>query len=143
MKKVSRTALLPYSAKKVYDLVNDIESYPSFLPWCAKAEILQQSGNEMYASITIAKAGIKKSFTTVNQLHDGQYIAITLVDGPFKSLTGRWDFKSLDKDACKILFEMEFEANNSILGITIAHIFEQIVATFVDSFCKRAKQIYG
>lgn len=142
MKKITRTALLPYSAQQMYDLVNDVASYPEFLPWCGGAEVLQQEHSSMRASVTIAKAGIKQTFTTENHLVAGKRIEMQLVDGPFKSMRGEWEFKPLDKDACKILFEIEFEVSSGILNMAIGPIFEQIASTMVDSFCERAKQVF-
>ncbi len=141
MKKITRTALLPYSADQVYRLVNDVASYPEFLPWCGGSEVLSETEYEMQAGVTIAKAGITQRFVTRNHLVPGRRIEMHLVDGPFKSLKGEWEFKVLDTDACKILFEIEFEAN-SLLGVAIGPIFEQIASTMVDSFCERARQVY-
>lgn len=142
MKKISRSALLPYSAEKVYKLVNDVNAYPEFLPWCGGAQVLEESETEMLASVTIAKAGISKAFTTSNQLEYGKSISMTLVDGPFSELKGEWVFKSLDENACKIEFEVAFAVSNGVLNAAIGTIFEQIASTFVDSFCKRAKDVY-
>lgn len=143
MRKITRTALLPYSAQQVFDLVNDVASYPQFLPWCGGSEVLSSSDSEMMAKITIAKAGIKQTFETCNHLVPGQRIQMNLVDGPFKSLRGEWEFKVLDVDACKILFEIEFEVSSGLLNAAIGSIFEHIANTLVDSFCERAKQIYS
>jgi ribosome-associated toxin RatA of RatAB toxin-antitoxin module len=143
MKKITRTALLPYSAQQVYDLVNDVAAYPQFLPWCGGSQVLSASEFEMQAQVTIAKAGIKQTFTTCNHLVPGQRIEMQLLDGPFKSLRGEWNFKVLDVDACKILFEVEFEVNSGLLNAAIGPIFEQIANTLVDAFCERAKQVYG
>lgn len=142
MKKITRSALLPYSAKKMYDLVNDVEAYPEFLPWCGAAEVKSCDGSSMSASVTIAKAGIKQTFTTKNHLVDGKRIEMQLLDGPFKSLKGEWEFKVLDEDACKILFEVEFEVSSGLLNMAVGPIFEQIASTLVDSFCERAKAVY-
>lgn len=143
MKKISRSALLPYSAKKVYDLVNDVDRYAEFLPWCGGSEIKHATETEMQASVTIAKAGLQKTFTTLNKLQDGQRIDMSLIDGPFTDLVGVWEFKALDDDACKILFEVEFEVSNGVLNIAIGPIFEHIASTMVESFCQRAKQVYA
>ena len=143
MKKITRTALLPYSAQQVFDLVNDVNAYPQFLPWCGGAEVVAESDSEMTAKVTIAKAGIKQTFETRNHLVPGHRIQMNLVDGPFKSLRGEWEFKVLDVDACKILFEVEFEVNSGLLNAAIGPIFEQIANTLVDSFCERAKQVYS
>ena len=143
MKKISRTALLPYSAQQVFDLVNDVVSYPQFLPWCGGSEVVSESNSEMVAKVTIAKAGIKQTFETRNHLVPGQRIQMNLVDGPFKSLRGVWEFKVLDVDACKIQFEVEFEVKSGLLSAAIGPIFEHIANTMVDSFCERAKQVYS
>lgn len=143
MKKITRTALLPYSAQQVFDLVNDVASYPEFLPWCGDAEVVSQTEFEMQAKVTIARAGIKQTFSTRNHLVPGQRIEMNLVDGPFKALKGEWEFKVLDVDACKISFEVEFEVSSGLLNAAIGPIFEQIANTLVDAFCERAKQVYA
>ncbi len=143
MKKITRSALLPYSAEQVYNLVNDVARYPEFLPWCGGAEVLSVSDYEMQAGVVIAKAGLKKKFVTKNHLTPGKRIEMHLIEGPFKSLKGEWEFKALDVDACKIQFEVEFEVSHSILNAAIGPIFEHIASTMVDSFCERAKVVYG
>ncbi len=142
MKKIARSALLPYSAEQVYNLVNDVKNYPEFLPWCGGSEVISETATEMEASVTISKAGLKQTFVTNNHLVPGKRIVMHLVEGPFKSLRGEWEFKVLDKDACKIHFEVEFEVSNRLLNVAIGPIFEQIATTMVDSFCERAKQVY-
>lgn len=142
MKKITRTALLPYSATQIYNLVNDVNAYPSFLPWCGGARVVSQNDLEMIAEVTIAKAGIKQTFRTRNHLVPPERIGMQLEQGPFKALTGEWAFKALDVDACKIFFEVEFEVN-SLLGLALGPIFEHIASTMVDSFCERAKHVYG
>ncbi|GKT11218.1 MAG: hypothetical protein ISEC1_P0181 [Thiomicrorhabdus sp.] len=143
MKKIARTALLPYSAQQMFDIVNNVVAYPDFLPWCGQSEVFSESSSEMVASVTIAKAGIKQAFQTQNHLVSGERIEMTLIDGPFKELRGEWVFKVLDTDACKIQFEVEFEVNSGLLNAAIGPIFEHISTTLVDSFCERAKQVYG
>ncbi|MBN2646528.1 MAG: type II toxin-antitoxin system RatA family toxin [Thiotrichales bacterium] len=142
MKKISRSALLPYSAQQMYDLVNDVASYPQFLPWCGDAKVLAASESSMRASILIAKAGIKQHFTTQNHLVAGRRIEMQLVEGPFAQLKGEWSFKVLDESACKVQFEVEFEMRSGLLNLALGPIFEQIASTLVDSFCERAKQVY-
>ncbi|MCF6254135.1 MAG: type II toxin-antitoxin system RatA family toxin [Thiomicrorhabdus sp.] len=143
MKKISRTALLPYSALQVYNLVNDVASYPEFLPWCGGAEVVFETESEMVAKVTIAKAGLQQTFETRNHLVPGERIEMHLVEGPFKYLRGEWVFKALDVDACKIQFEVEFEVSSGVLNMALGSVFEHISSTLVDSFCERAKVIYG
>lgn len=142
MKKITRSALLPYSAQKMYDLVNAVDQYPAFLPWCGGAKINQTTETFMQASVTIAKAGISQTFETENHLTPNQRIEMKLLDGPFKFLHGEWAFKALDEEACKIVFDIEFEMKSGLLNMAIGPIFEQIASTLVDSFVERAKQIY-
>ena len=143
MKKISRSALLPYSSKMMFELVNNIESYPEFLPWCGGSSIVESSDSIMVANVVIAKAGVKKSFTTRNTLVPFERIELQLVDGPFKVLFGSWSFHELDADSCKIVLNISFEMKSGVLNIVLSNMFEKITATLVDSFCTRAKDIYG
>ncbi|WFE68120.1 type II toxin-antitoxin system RatA family toxin [Thiomicrospira sp. R3] len=143
MKKVSRTALLNYSAEQMFDVVNDVNNYPLFLPWCGGAQVHAQSATAMNASIVIQKLGLKKTFTTQNTLVPAERIQMQLVDGPFKMLKGEWCFKALDKSACKISFEVEFEVESGMMSRLLGNVFEQIANTLVESFVLRAKDIYG
>lgn len=143
MKKITRSALLPYAAMDVYNIVNDVAAYPEFLPWCGGAEIIESTDNMMVASVTIAKAGLKQTFVTKNELHPGETIKMQLVEGPFSHLAGKWEFKALDEQACKISFDLVFEVNHPLLKAALGAVFEQIASTMVQSFCERAKQIYG
>lgn len=143
MKKITRSALLPYSAQKMYELVNAVDQYSEFLPWCGGASIEEQSENYMKASVTIAKAGVSQTFQTENHLTKNQRIEMKLVDGPFKFLHGEWTFKALDEEACKIVFDIEFEMKSGLLNMAIGPIFEQIASTLVDSFVERAQQVYS
>ncbi|MBD3821826.1 MAG: type II toxin-antitoxin system RatA family toxin [Thiotrichales bacterium] len=143
MKKITRSALLPYAALEVYNIVNDVASYPEFLPWCGGAEVLESTETSMLASVTIAKAGLKQTFVTRNELAPGEFIKMQLVEGPFSHLTGKWEFKVLDERACKISFELVFEVSHPLLKAALGAVFEQIASTMVQSFCERAKQLYG
>ncbi|NCN44120.1 MAG: ubiquinone-binding protein [Piscirickettsiaceae bacterium CG_4_9_14_3_um_filter_43_564] len=143
MKKITRSALLPYSDECMFDLVNNVATYPEFLPWCGGSEVISETNDKMVASILIAKAGIKHQFKTENHLERPKKIELHLLEGPFKSLYGLWEFQSINTSACKISLEIEFEINNSFLDAAIGVVFEQIVASLVQSFCNRAKQVYG
>ena len=143
MKKITRSALLPYSAEQMYRLVNDVEAYPEFLPWCGGAQVIEQGESFMVASVTIAKAGIQQTFVTRNHLVPNQRIEMQLIEGPFQSLLGEWEFKALDEQACKVLLDISFEMKSGLLSKAIGAVFEQIASTLVEAFCQRAKQVYG
>lgn len=143
MSTVSRTALLPYSAAEIYSLVNDIESYPRFLPWCKSATVLSRGEDEIRAAIELSRSGIHKSFTTSNRLQPNKAIEMRLVEGPFHHLDGFWRFDSLGERASKVSLDLDFEFSNRLLGLTVGPVFHQITSTLVDSFCRRAVDVYG
>lgn len=100
--RIQRSALLPYPAQALFDLVNDVASYPQFLPWCRASEVLEVSETHMLASLEVAKGSIGQRFVTRNVLLPGQRIEMNLQEGPFTSLHGVWEFKALGDKACKI-----------------------------------------
>jgi len=143
MKKITRSVLLNYSAQQMYDVVNDVAAYPQFLPWCGGVQILQQTEQDLKASILIEKLGIRQAFSTHNHMLPAERIEMRLIDGPFSHLQGEWCFKALDTQACKVNFEIEFEVSSGLLNMALSALFEQISNTMVDSFITRAKTLYG
>ena len=143
MKKISRTALLNYSAEQMYQVVNQVEDYPEFLPWCGGVQVISRTEHDLKASILIEKLGIRQSFSTHNHMEPGRRIEMRLIDGPFSHLHGEWEFKPLDESACKIQFEIEFEVSNGLMKLALGKLFEQIANTMVDSFIARAQQKFG
>lgn len=141
--RIQRSALLPYPAQALYDLVNDVASYPQFLPWCSKAEVLESGTQQMRASLTVAKGGLTQRFVTCNQLQPGQSIVMNLEEGPFSQLHGVWEFKALNEKACKISLDLSFDYAGSVIRATLGPLFNQAANTLVDAFCQRAKQLYG
>lgn len=132
-----------YSTKEMFDLVNDVEAYPQFLPNCSDSKIVSQHNNNMTASLEISKAGIKKWFTTENTFIDEQTVQLRLVDGPFKTLKGRWHFQALDKKACKVEFKLEFEFSSKLIELAFGKIFNDVAKNMVSAFTQRAKDVYG
>lgn len=143
MAKVSRSALLMYSADEMYQLVNDVSAYPDFLPGCVASKILVEEDNMMRASVTVSKAGIKQAFTTENRLLAGRNIKMNLVDGPFTSLQGGWTFLALDDQACKVSLDLKFEFSSQLVELAFGRIFKELVGSMVKSFADRAKVVYG
>lgn len=140
---IQRSALLPYPAQALYDLVNDVASYPQFLPWCSTSEVLEESEAQMRASLTVAKGGISQRFITRNQLVPGESIVMDLEQGPFKQLHGVWHFKALTDKACKISLDLAFDYDGPLIKATLGPLFNQAANTLVDAFCQRAKQLHG
>ena len=140
---VKKSALVKFSAQQMFDLVDDIESYPQFLPWCSGSRVLRRENDIVEGEIQIAKAGFHKSFATRNRLDRGGRIQISLLDGPFKSLEGFWSFMPLREDASKISLDLEFEIAGKLASLAFGPVFNQICNTMVTSFTQRAKALYG
>lgn len=143
MPHVEKSVLINYSAQQIYDLVEDIERYPEFLPWCGGATIVERKPLHTIATIMINYHGVKQSFTTKNSNDPPRLIEMKLIDGPFKFLNGKWHFISLNDRACKITFDLQYEFSSSILGVVLGPIFHHIAHTFVEAFIRRAKETYG
>jgi len=144
MSHIQRSALVRYSPAEMYKLVNNVADYASFLPWCSSSEVKRESETEMTASIQIAKGVLNKTFTTHNQLSKDRRIELQLIDGPFKKLSGYWQFDALKtENACKVNLELDFEFDNAMMSIAAKPVFTQIANSLVDSFCKRAVEVYG
>ncbi|WP_276902521.1 type II toxin-antitoxin system RatA family toxin [Frischella perrara] len=132
----------PYSAQQMFDLVNDINSYPQFVPDCIDTGVLQRDDNLLLAYIEVEKFGFKKRFTTLNRLKEPSKIEITLIDGPFKKLVGAWTFTPISENQSKITFDLTFEFNSKLLDMTFTPIFKDIMKNMVIAFSNRAKQLY-
>jgi ribosome-associated toxin RatA of RatAB toxin-antitoxin module len=143
MHTVQRSVLVPYSDAQMFELVAAVEKYPEFMPWCGGAEVRSRDERGMQASITISLAGIKQRFTTRNTHNFPGSIDLELVDGPFSTLVGRWQFQALAADACKVLFTLEYEFSNRALELVVGPVFNRIATSFIDSFTKRAQAVYG
>lgn len=142
MPQVRRSALVPFSAEQMYDLVNDVMSYPEFLPGCAAAQVVESTVDTMVATVEVSKAGISKTFTTCNQMVAGDQILMELVDGPFKSLKGGWYFTALDEAACKVELKLDFEFSSKLVEVAFGRVFNELTNNMVTAFTKRAKQVY-
>ena len=148
MKTVERTALLPWSAATMFDLVNDVARYQEFLPGCERSQVLSESDREVVACLTLAKAGIRQQFTTRNLLTPPRRILISLVEGPFSTLEGEWQFTPLsqsgrDNEGCRIDMSLKFDFENRLLNLGASGVFEAVAGKLVDAFCERADALYG
>ena len=143
MTHIQQSALLPYSAQAMFDLVNDIASYPKFMDGCVGAEVLSQSDSEVLACLDLGKAGFKYSFSTKNILNSPETIQMVLVDGPFKHFDACWIFDALTEDACKASLEMTFEFKSGLLDLALKNLFDSSCKNLVNAVCKRADKLYG
>jgi ribosome-associated toxin RatA of RatAB toxin-antitoxin module len=140
---IKRDKIIPFTAQQMYDLVNQIEDYPTFLPWCSASQVLSRTDDEIKAELTLAKGGIEKSFTTLNRLQKDKMIEVRLVSGPFKQLEGFWRFEALDEKSCKVSLDLEFEFANFLIGLALGPVFTQVTNMLVDAFCERAAVLYA
>ncbi|WP_133405993.1 SRPBCC family protein [Parashewanella tropica] len=143
MPQIARSMLVRYSAQQMYDLVNDVESYKEFLPGCVGGKVISFDGAKMLASVDVSKAGMRKTFTTCNQLENGKSIKLNLENGPFKHLKGEWRFTELAEDACKVEFELDFEFSSSLIDFAFNKVFKELMGSMVGAFTQRAKVVYG
>lgn len=143
MHRVTRSALLPYTAQQMYDLVNDVESYPRFLPWCYEAEVHERSETRQRATLGMAVKPIRKHFTTVNTMQPGERIEMRLENGPFRELNGVWSFAGLGQEGCKVNIDVRFEFASRLLDFSLGSHFEHLFGGLIDAFRDRARVIYG
>ncbi len=142
MPRIQRSAEIPYSPEQMFELVNDVASYPKFLPWCRSAKVLDSGDGWVRARVSMAKGALQHAFTTRNELEWGRRIRIRLEDGPFKRLEGDWRFEPTNKGS-RVSLDLEFEFAGRMFSAVLGPIFNQIASTLVDSFVQRAHQVYG
>lgn len=143
MRSVHKSVLVPYSAQQMFDLVEGIEDYPKFLPWCGGTRILQRTADETLVRIDIDYRGVRAHFTTANRNQPPDRIVVELRDGPFRRLDGIWQFRALSESACKVEFELNYEFATTVLEKLIGPVFDRIADSFIDAFVKRAVAILG
>jgi ribosome-associated toxin RatA of RatAB toxin-antitoxin module len=143
MPKVNKSALVNYTSQEMYLLVSNIDDYHNFLPWCGGSKIIRKADDFVEATVEISHGSLKKSFTTHNVNRVDEAIEMTLVDGPFKSLDGVWSFQPLGERGCKVALDLNFEFSNRLVAMAIGKIFNTIASSLVDSFAKRAVEVYG
>lgn len=134
---------MPHTVEQMFTLVNDIEAYPEFLPWCHSAAVLERTDNTIKAKLVLAKGGMEKSFTTINTLTPSSQMVMELVDGPFKHLKGIWDFESIGDQECQIKLDLQFQFSSKLIAMVFGPFFQQAANKLVDAFVERADDIYG
>ena len=143
MPEVSKTVIVPYMPEQMFRLVDAVERYPEFLPWCTGSAVLARDAQMMRASLHVGFRGIQQSFSTENHNTPPHEITIKLIDGPFRALDGRWRFNDLGGKGCKIEFSLAWEFSSRVLGALVGPVFSHIADTMVEAFVKRAERVYG
>lgn len=138
--RVHRSALLPYSAADVFEIVNDVMRYPEFLPWCSGAAIVEEKTGEVVAALSLSARGITETFTTRNLLTPFERIEMKLVSGPFRELSGGWTFTRLgEDDGCRVELDLDFQFTG--VKSLLASVFGRAADEMVDAFCARANDL--
>lgn len=138
---MERSALIASPAADVYALVNDIEQYPEFLPWCSGAEVLSRSEREVVARIEIAVRGRRETLVTRNGLTPTRVVALEMVEGPFRRFQGRWQFTPVGDAGCRVDLEVSFELANRLVGAFAAPFLNRVADRVVDAFAARAREL--
>ena len=141
MTTVSRSVIVPHPAERMFELVDDVESYPDFLPWCSGSKVLERTGEVTRARLEIDYHGLKSHFTTVNRKHAARSMDLQLVEGPFERLQGRWTFTPLGEEGSRVELEVDYELSSRSMDRLLAPVFGHIMESLVDSFVARAESV--
>lgn len=142
MREVHRSALVPYGAGEMYALVNDVESYPRFLPWCRSASVRSVSPTEVEAALEFSRGGLHRRFSTRNRLEEDRSIRMALASGPFRVLEGEWTFQALGEGGSKVSLQLRFEFASRLLEAVFAPVFAEMMNSLVDAFVERAQELH-
>ena len=143
MRHVKKSALVPYLATEMFDLVDDVDAYADFLPWCSRSEVRGRSDEVVEATLELQKGGVRKSLTTRNATVRGESIDLCLLGGPFRHLQGGWRFEPLGDEGCKVSLELDFEFESRMVDMMFGAFFEDTCNSLVDAFIRRAAEVYG
>ena len=143
MTEIHKSALVLHTAEQMFDLINDVGNYPSFVPWCAKTVVLHESEEEIQATLHVAKAGLQYKFTTRNRKRRPTYMDMVLVEGPFSDFNAAWHITPLSDEACKVEFTMKYNFAGKLANMAMSKVFAGVASTMVDVFVERADKLYG
>jgi ribosome-associated toxin RatA of RatAB toxin-antitoxin module len=139
MREVKRSALVAQPPSRLFALINDIESYPRFLPWCTHARVQSRSEHEIVASIGVKQGPLHGEFTTRNELEPDKRIVMHLVSGPFKMLEGQWVLTPIGPDGCRVELTMRFAFKSALSAVLFEHKFAETVGSLVEAFVTRSR----
>lgn len=141
--RIQKSALLPYPAHHLFEVVNDIEAYPQYMDGCVGATILLAEPDLVEARLELSRAGITQSLATRNRLQRPERIHMELLEGPFRSWAGQWQFAALSPDACKVSLDLQFELDGRLISLAAGKLFEGVAGNLVDALCRRAQALHG
>ena len=143
MKRIARSAIVEHAAPEMYALVDDIEAYPQFLPWCRAARVRERTASRTVATLAVGLRGLRYEFTTRNDSRPHEAIELQLVAGPFRHFAAHWRFTPLGERAARIDFAMEYEFAGALISRALGPLFATIANTMVEAFKQRADAVYG
>ena len=138
MPRIQRSALVEHSAGRMFALVNEIPAYPRWFDWCNSAEVLESAPGRMLARLDLGLGALRTWFTTENTLVPPHHIDMQLRDGPFRKLSGRWQFNALDESACKVTLTLDFEPRSRLLVPALTLVFQALADRMVGDFVRVA-----
>ena len=141
MREVKRTALVSQPPAVLFALINDIEAYPQFLPWCTHAQVLERTATHILATIGVRQGALSGEFTTRNTLESDRAINMHLVKGPFTALEGRWLLTAIEPAGCRVDFTVRFAFRNRLTAVLLEPLFAQTIGSLVDAFVQRARGV--
>ncbi|HUA87924.1 MAG TPA: type II toxin-antitoxin system RatA family toxin [Steroidobacteraceae bacterium] len=139
MREVKRSALVSQPPGRVFALINDIERYPEFLPWCTHARVLERSASQIVATLGVRQGAFTGEFTTRNTLTPETAVLMQLVDGPFRTLEGRWQLTPIESLGCRVDLDVRFEFKSRVGGLLFEPLFAQTLGSLVEAFVRRAR----
>lgn len=144
MKSLQRSMLVPYSASEAFRVVADVESYALFLPGCVQAQVEASTGDDwLRARIGFRLKGLADSFVTENRMRQAQRIDMQLVEGPFRELSGHWEFRALSDQGCKVSLTLAVDFGNRLMDATLGPWIDRATGSIVDAFSQRMRVCYG
>ena len=138
---VRKSVIVPHSCATMFSLVDDVEAYPRFLPWCAAAQVVSRTPEVTLARIAIDYRGMRSQFSTRNLKREPHEMELGLVEGPFQRLAGRWSFAALGQSGCRVELALDYELASAAIQALSGPVFAHIAQTLVDSFVRRAEAL--
>ena len=138
MKNIHKEEDINIDIETIFNLINDVKSYPNYLPWCTKSEVMEESTDIIIGKIFISKSFINWNFSTKNTIKKNESISLELVDGPFESLTGKWLFSPINQFNTRVSLDIDYEFKSSIIELSIEPIFSSIMNSILKSFVQEA-----
>lgn len=139
MREVKRSALVSQPPARLFALINDVESYPQFLPWCTRARVESRSATEMVATLGVRQGALQGEFTTRNTLEQDRSVQMHLVSGPFRTLEGVWLLTPIEAGGCRIELTMRFAFKSALTGLLFESKFAETIGSLIDAFVARAR----